>query len=384
MRIAYFTDTYLPQINGVSNTLEKLGDYLSGKDIDHMFFAPDYNEKILYPSNSSIARFKSISLPFYPECRLSLPLYANLCKIADKFKPTIIHLTDPFGIGLAGLRYARDRGIPLVSSFHTNFDVYLKYYSLEYLENLVWGFFKWFHGFSRLNLCPSQDTLEILESKGLESLRIWSRGVDRDKFNPNQRKPDIRYRLKAKDKLIFLYVGRMAAEKDLDILLDSINVVNSNYAEQAQFVFVGDGPYAKSIKERSYANVILTGYLKDRELSAMYASSDVFVFPSSTETFGNVVLEAMASGLPVIAVNSGGVKENVFHDYNGLMCAPRDTEGFAKAIIRLIEDKQLQMTLAANALEHSASKSWSRIFDQLLIDYGEVLEKSSNQFSKTA
>jgi glycosyltransferase involved in cell wall biosynthesis len=384
MRIAYFTDTYLPQINGVSNTLEKLGDYLSGRYIDHMFFAPDYNEKIICPTNSPIARFKSISLPFYPECRLSLPLYANLCQIADKFKPDIIHLTDPFGIGLAGLRYARDRGIPIVSSFHTNFDVYLKYYSLEYLENLVWGFLKWFHGFSLLNLCPSQDTLEILESKGLESLRIWSRGVDRDKFNPNQRRLDLRYQLKAEDKLIFLYVGRLAAEKDLDILLGSIDIVNSNYADQAQFVFVGDGPYAKSIKERSYANVIFTGYLKDRELSAMYASSDVFVFPSSTETFGNVVLEAMASGLPVIAVNSGGVKENVFQDYNGLMCAPRDTVGFANAIIRLIEDKELQKALAANALEHSAIKSWSIIFDQLVIDYGEVLEKSSNQFSKTA
>ena len=384
MRIAYFTDTFLPQINGVSNTLEKLGDYLLDRNIEHMFFAPDYNEKIISPTNSPIARFKSISLPFYPECRLSLPLYANLCQIADKFKPTIIHLTTPFGIGLAGLRYARDRGIPIVSSFHTNFDVYLRYYNLEYLEEIIWGFLKWFHGFSKLNLCPSQDTLKVLESKGIENLRIWSRGIDRDKFNPNQRSLNIRYRLKAEDKIIFLYVGRMAAEKDLDILLDSIDIVNSNYADKAQFVFVGDGPYAKSIKERSYDNVVFTGYLKDQELSAIYASSDVFIFPSSTETFGNVVLEAMASGLPVIAVNSGGVKENVFNDYNGLMCTPRDTVSFAKAIIRLIEDTQLRESLAANAREHSAMKSWSRIFDQLVTDYGTVLEKNSNKFSETA
>lgn len=384
MRIAYFTDTFLPQINGVSNTLEKLGDYLSGKNIEHMFFAPDYNEKIISPANSPVTRFKSISLPFYPECRLSLPLYANLCRIADKFQPTIIHLTDPFGIGLAGLRYAKDRDIPIVSSFHTNFDVYLKYYNLEYLEDIIWGFFKWFHGFSKLNLCPSQDTLKVLEAKGIENLSIWSRGIDRDKFNPNQRSLNLRYRLEANDKIVFLYVGRMAAEKDLDILLDSIDIVNSRYGDKAQFVFVGDGPYAKSIKERSYDNVVFTGYLKNKELSEMYASADVFVFPSSTETFGNVVLEAMASGLPVIAVNSGGVKENVFNDYNGLMCTPRDTESFAKAIIRLIEDQQLKETLAANAREHSAVKSWSRIFDQLVLDYSLVQEKSSNRFSKTA
>ncbi|MDR3601116.1 MAG: glycosyltransferase family 1 protein [Desulfosporosinus sp.] len=384
MRIAYFTDTYLPQINGVSNTLEKLGTYLTDRAIEHMFFAPYYDEKIISPSNSPIARFKSISLPFYPECRLSLPLYANLCQIADKFKPTIIHLTDPFGIGLAGLRYARERGIPIVSSFHTNFDVYLKYYNLEYFEEIIWGFLKWFHGFSKLNLCPSQDTLKTLESKGLENLQIWSRGIDRDKFNPNQRRLDLRYQLKAENKMIFLYVGRMAAEKDLDILLDSIEIVNSGYADQVQFVFVGDGPYAKLIKERFYANVVFMGYLKDRELSAIYASSDVFVFPSSTETFGNVALEAMASGLPVIAVDSGGVKENVVHNYNGLMCTPRNTESFAKAIIRMIEDKQLKARLAANAREHSALKSWSKIFDQLIVDYGAVLKKSSSQFSETA
>lgn len=384
MRIAYFTDTYLPQINGVSNTLAKLGDYLSDRNIEHMFFAPYYTEKMISPTNSPIARFKSINLPFYPECRLSLPQYANLCRIADKFKPEIIQLTDPFGIGLAGLRYARDRGIPIVSSFHTNFDVYLKYYNLEYLEEIIWGFLKWFHGFSKLNLCPSQDTFNVLESKGIENLRIWSRGIDRIKFNPNQRSLDIRYRLKAKGKMIFLYVGRMAAEKDLDILLDSIDIVNASYADKAQFVFVGDGPYAKTIKERSYDNVVCTGYLKDQELSAMYASSDVFVFPSSTETFGNVVLEAMASGLPVIAVNSGGVKDNVINDYNGLMCTPRDTQSFSNAIIRLIENRQLKKTLAVNAREHAGTKSWNTIFDQLVIDYCSVLEKSPSRFPKTA
>ncbi len=384
MRIAYFTDTYLPQINGVSNTLEKLGNYLSNKDINHMFFAPDYNEKVINPTKSPLARFKSISLPFYPECRLSLPLYAKLCRLADKFKPDIIHLTDPFGIGLAGLRYAKERGIPVVYCFTNNFYVFLKYYNLWYLEEIIWGFFKWFHGFSKLNFCPSQDTMQVLKSKGIDNLRIWSRGIDIAKFNPNLRNLDIRYRLGAENKLIFLYVGRMAAEKDLDILMESIDVVNSDYADKVQFVFVGDGPYAKSVKECPHDNVVFTGYLKGRELSEIYASSDVFVFPSSTETFGNVVLEAMASGLPVITVNSGGVKESVVNEYNGLMCIPRDSGSFTKAIVRLIEDKKLKETLSTNAREYSTTKSWNRIFDQLLFDYYSVLEKGSGQLSITA
>lgn len=384
MRIAYFTDTYLPQINGVSNTLEKLGSYLKDQEIKHMFFAPQYSEESSNSGKSPEIRFKSVSLPFYPECRLSLPHYSNLSRIADEFKPDIIHLTDPLGIGLTGLKYARDKGIPIVSSFHTNFDVYLKYYNLEYLEGVVWGLFKWFHGFSEINFCPSQDTLEVLQSKGLKNLKIWSRGIDTGNFNPNLRSMRIRYSLKAEDKLIFLYVGRLAAEKDLDILLESINIVNSSHAEKVQFVFVGDGPYANQLKDRSYENVVFTGYLKGMDLSAMYASSDVFAFPSSTETFGNVVLEAMASGLPVIAVNSGGVKDNVFHEYNGLMCRPRDTSSFAQSIIRLIEDKQLIQTLGAHAREHAATRSWDSVFGQLVSDYQSVVENNQNKLSKIA
>lgn len=384
MRIAYFTDTYLPQINGVSNTLKKLGDYLNDQDIKHMFFAPHFNEKLVSSENSPVARFNSISLPFYPECRLAIPSYANLCRVADKFKPDIIHLTDPLGLGLAGLRYGRDRGIPIVSSFHTNFDAYLKYYNLEYLEGIVWGLFKWFHGFSELNFCPSQDTWTVLESKGIENLRLWSRGIDTSTFSPNYKDMNIRYRLKAEDKIIFLYVGRLAAEKDLDILMESIGIVNSSHADKVQFVFVGDGPYSKQMKERSYDNVVFTGYLKGQELSAMYASSDVFVFPSGTETFGNVVLEAMASGLPVIAVNSGGVKDNVINGYNGLMCLPRDATSLAGAIIKLADDKQFIKSLAANAQEHAATKSWSYIFNQLVSDYSSVLENSQTKLSQTA
>ncbi len=384
MRIAYFTDTYLPQINGVSHTLEKLGDYLRERDIQHMFFAPQYSEIPPAVGTSPETRFKSISLPFYPECRLSLPLYPHLCRLADEFKPDIIHLTDPLGIGLAGLKYARDRGIPVVSSFHTNFDVYLKYYNLEYLEGFVWGLFRWFHGFSQINFCPSQDTLQVLAGKGLKNLRIWSRGIDTLRFSPDLRSWDVRKRLKAEDKLIFLYVGRLAAEKDLDIFMESIEIVNSSCAEKVQFVFVGDGPYAALMKERARENVVFTGYLKGRELATMYASCDAFAFPSSTETFGNVVLEAMASGLPVIAVNSGGVKDNVLHEYNGLMCPPRDANSFAQAIIRLAENQQLIRTLAANAREHAATQSWSRIFDQLLLDYQSVIETSQREAQEIA
>lgn len=384
MRIAYFTDTYLPQINGVTHTLKKLSDYLVDQNIEHKFFAPEYEDKA-FPHSSNVTRFKSISLPFYPECRLSLPLYSNLSRAVDNFQPDLIHLTDPLGIGLAGLKYARERDIPVVSSFHTNFDSYLKYYKMEYLEGFLWGFFQWFHSFSEVNFCPSLATWKVLESKNIRNLRLWSRGVDSFRFDPKYHSLNIRSNLlKADDKILFLYVGRLAVEKDLDILMNSIQMINQKDRNRIQFVFVGDGPYAKEMKALEEDNVIFTGYLQGQELSSLYASCDVFVFPSSTETFGNVVLEAMSSGLPVIAVNSGGVVDNVIHSYNGLLCTPRDSVALADAILKLTDDQSLRKQLASNARAYALTKSWDYIFNQLLLDYQSVLEKSQNLFPETA
>ncbi len=155
MRIAYFTDTYLPQVNGVTNTLEKLESYLSNNNIKYMFFAPEYPGKTVTLHERAVKRFKSIPFPLYPECRLSMPVYSNLCRCVDRFGPDVIHLVTPLGIGLAGLKYARERGVPAVSSFHTNFDMYLKYYNLEYFNDTLWNYFKWFHGFRKASVIPN-------------------------------------------------------------------------------------------------------------------------------------------------------------------------------------------------------------------------------------
>ena len=373
MRIAYFTDTYLPQVNGVTNTLDKLKNYLAKNGTEYMFFAPEYHEKTITIREGDVKRFKSIPFPPYPECRLSLPIYANLARLTDSFKPDLVHLVTPLGIGLAGLKYARERGIPFVSSFHTNFDMYLKYYNLEYFHDALWNYFKWFHSFCALNFCPSQDTLETLSSKGIDKLRIWSRGIDTEKFNPIYRDESLRQKLGAGERKLFLYVGRLAAEKDLDILMKSIVKINELYPGKAMFVLAGDGPNAGSLKASAPENVVFPGYLRGRELSAMYASCDAFVFPSSTETFGNVVLEAMASGLPVVTVNSGGVKDSMLDNYNGLLCKPRDVESFTLAIERLLTDSGLIIELGRNAREYALTKSWNWVFDNLISDYKHIL-----------
>lgn len=390
MRVAYFTDTFLPQINGVTNTLDKLGKYLHQRNINHLFLAPHYpgpsskSHLHLLHENSNVIRFKSVPFPLYPECRLSIPLYSNMKNILDEFQPTLIHLTDPLGIGLSGLRYARERNIPIVTSFHTNFDVYLKYYKMDYLEDTIWGFFKWFHNFSQVNFCPSKDTFEVLKQKGIRNLKIWSRGVDTEKYNPIHKNESLRKELGLGSEKLFLYVGRVSAEKDLDILMESIKRIYNTYPGKASFIITGDGPLLSDLKASAPKNVVFTGYRGGNDLASLYASCDAFVFPSSTETFGNVVLEALASGLPVIGVNSGGVKDSIKHNHNGILCAPRDIESFSNGILRLIEEDSLLSSLSYNAREYTLKKSWDHIFKTLISDYEEVLLQNTVQINKLA
>jgi glycosyltransferase involved in cell wall biosynthesis len=384
MKIAYFTDTFLPQVNGVTNTLGKLDAYLERNSIQHMFFAPQYPEAYQFEDPSKVKRFKSISLPIYNECRLSIPSYASLSKTMNEFNPDLIHLVTSFGIGWMGLKYAREKGMPIVSSFHTNFDSYLKYYKLEYLEEPIWNYFRWFHNFCEINFCPSTDTMKELDDKGFKNTRIWSRGIDIEKFNPVFKNTSIREKFDALDKMIFLYVGRVAAEKDLDILLECMNEINALHPGKACFIITGDGPYAGHMKKNSPANTHFTGYLKGVELAEIYASSDVFAFPSSTETFGNVVLEAMASGLPVIAANEGGVTDSIRHGFNGFLCEARNALDFTKAMERFINNPYLIESMGAAAREHILNKSWDNIFDGLMGDYQEIISKVQPGYGKIA
>jgi glycosyltransferase involved in cell wall biosynthesis len=375
LRIAYFTDTFYPQVNGVTNTLNKLNIYLKKNNIEQMFFAPEYYTDTNVIPLDNIKRFKSVNLPFYPECRLSLPFYSKLSVAADKFKPDLIHIVTPIGIGLAGLKYAEERSIPIVSSYHTNFDVYLKYYKLELFKDVLWNFLKWFHNKCTINFCPSMDTKDILESKGINDVKIWARGIDPKIFNPMHRDYSLRKNLLKGNELLFLYVGRLALEKDLDILIESIKKINKIHPGKSRFIIAGDGPFAPFLRENAPDNVVFTGYLRGEELSTMYASCDAFVFPSSTETFGNVVLEAMASGLPVIAANSGGVKDNIKEGYTGILCESRNIESFTSAISNFIQNEILLKSMSANARQSILSKSWDRIFDQLIADYNHVLDE---------
>jgi len=380
MRIAFFTDTYASEVNGVANTLSKLGKYLDDRHIHQLVIAPDYDgqNQNLNSAYRTVRRFKGISTAISPKSRLAFPNFWEIDEIMDNFKPDMIHVTTEMGIGFRGMRYAVTRNIPLVMSFHTDYCKYLKYHNIDFLRPILENYLSWFYSFPAKILAPSRHTLGELFRKGYRNLDIWSRGIDTSNFNPGYRDSELRNVL-GKDKFIFLYAGRLSAEKNLDILLHAAKEIESRFPQKTAFVFTGDGPYAEAIKNSPLPNIVFTGFKRGSELSKVYASADCFAFPSGTETFGNVVLEAMASRLPIAAVNSGGVTDFLSHNYNSLLCENDDKDAFTANLISIMENSNLAKHLAENAYRTALTRDWNSIFENLLKVYVNVASEQIQQ-----
>jgi len=202
---------------------------------------------------------------------------------------------------------------------------------------------------------------------------IWSRGVDTTKFNPEYRNEHLRQQLGGSDKLLFLYVGRISAEKEIDTLLESIKLSNEKIGDKVNFVFTGLGPYSEVLEKCGIQNILLTGPKNGKELYEIYASCDAFVFPSGTETFGNVLLEAMASGLATLSVDSGGVLDFAKDNYNSVVCEHKNIKSIADGIVKLAENEDLRKTLAKGSLDTAEKRSWNSIFSKLINDYQKLI-----------
>jgi glycosyltransferase involved in cell wall biosynthesis len=268
-------------------------------------------------------------------------------------------------------------------SYHTNYGGYLRYFDLEALRPALEKYLSWFYRFARRVLVPSRHTLEDLFQRQYRNLDIWSRGIDAALFNPALRNEALRNRF-GKDKFMFLYVGRLSPEKGLDMLLYAAAELERRFPGKTVFVFTGDGPYAETLRKQKLPNAVLTGFKKGRELSEIYASADCFAFPSGTETFGNVALEAMASGLPVAGVASGGVTDFLSHKNNALLCPSGSREAFLENLVTLMEDSELRLTLAENARKTALARDWNSVFDGLINTYREVIEEQRQRYWQRA
>ncbi|MED1559753.1 glycosyltransferase family 1 protein [Bacillus paramycoides] len=374
MRVAIFTDTFTPQVNGVAKTLARLTRYFQKENIAYSVFAPQHTAEDNFVAN--VNKMRSLPLTIlYPECRFSFPT-PRIKRELLAFKPDIIHIATPFNMGLCGLYYAKRLNIPVVGSYHTDFDAYLRYYKIEFLSTMLWNYLKWFHSHMQKNFVPSPETLHQLKNKGFQNLYIWGRGVDCSLYHPTYNKDLFRKKYNITADYILSYVGRLAPEKDIDTLQTLIHMTNKE-RNDIHWLIAGDGPLAKILHENvPKTNVTFTGYLQGEDLAEAYASSDLMVFPSATETFGNVVLESLACGTPVIGANSGGVKNIIKDEKTGFLCDPKNEDSFLSSIYYLLnnEEKLKQMGLAASS--YAKSQSWDEIFLNLLNQYEEVLHRN--------
>ncbi len=375
MKVALFTDTFKPQINGVTNTLSKLIEYYAANGIEYKIFSPKYD---IDSEDDCIEHFYSIKFIFYPENRLAIPNSARISATLSRFQPDLIHIMTEFNMGIAGLNYGKRNGIPTISNYTTNFSQYTDYYKLNFLKQSVWNYMRWFHTQNAITLCPSDAAKKQLQDQGITNTAIFSRGIDFHNFHPMMRSDQLRQDLGISDKLAFLYVGRVSCEKDLDVLCNSYHAIWSKYGDRVAMVITGDGPYLEKCKQMFPKDTIFTGYKKGKELAEIYASCDIFICPSSTETFGNVILEAMASGLPVIGANAGGVGDIIQHNTTGLKFKERDPEDLLGCMQELIRNDNMRELLKTNGREYSMTRSWDKIFDELITTYAKILRQKGS------
>ncbi len=381
LRVALFTDTFAPEVNGVARTLVRLVDHLQegGHEVALVAPRPRTRRKEAVgpePRGSVGLRYLPVpGIPFflYPELLLTgFPGRAVRRELAA-FDPQVVHCATESVLGWWGRRWALRTGRPLMTSFHTQFPEYAAGYGLGFAKPLAWSLLRRFHDPARHTLCPSQATREELEAQGFHPrIRIWSRGVDPQAFSPDHRSESLREELAPGAEVILLYVGRLAPEKRLGLLADAFTRVREASQRKVALVLVGDGPMRGELEARGEPGVHFAGYRTGPALAAAYASADLFAFPSDTETFGNVVVEAMASGLPVVGVDRGGVRDTIRSGETGFRVPPGDVEAFAQALLTLVREDSLRIRMGARARSDAAQRSWPRILDGVVATYREV------------
>jgi len=374
MKIAIFTDTYYPEINGVARTLKRFTDYLTDKDISVKVFAPENPSEDYVPSH--IHRFKSASFFLYPECRVAFPNYFQIKGELEKFNPDLIHVATPFNLGVIGVYCAKKMTIPLVGSYHTDFDQYLQFYDLAFLSGFLWKYMNWFHRPLQKIFVPSIETMKKLKGHGFTNMEIWARGVDCELFHPFYDKHAVRKRFSIREKYILSYAGRLAPEKNARLLLEIARNLPPQLAEKVHWLIVGDGPLREELEKETPANMTFTGYLKGDQLAELYSASDLFIFPSASETFGNVVLESLASGTPVIGANAGGVKSIIQNGVTGQLCEPASLEQFTSAIVRLLAADSTRIEMGYEGRNYALKQKWDTIFENLTSHYHLVIESN--------
>jgi len=371
MRVLYCTDTYPPQVNGVSVVTAISVEGLRTRGWDVHVVAPKYPANGSPAHDANMTSIPSASLPLYPDVRLVAPDYFAVRRAIDRFRPDLVHCATEFLVGRLGQMAAARACVPIVTSYHTDFSRYMSSYGVPWLARPVARYLARFHKRALRTFTPSGASRDDLIGLGVPDVVVWGCGVDAERFNPVRRSQDLRVRLGTDGAFTFLYVGRLAAEKGVDVVVEAYRRALVRLpAGSTRLMIAGAGPEEQRIRSTAPPGTIFLGFL-DREtaLPELYASCDAFVFASTTETLGLVVLEAMASGLPVIAAPAGGVAEHLRDDENGMAYRASDVGACADAMVRIATDGALAVRLRGGARRTAETLSWQSELDRLDASY---------------
>lgn len=375
IRLAVFSDTWLPQVNGVTRTLDRLVRAIRARGGEARAYTT--SDPGAQP-DADIVRYLSRPFWAYPQLQLARPDGAWATRELAAFRPTLVHAATPFGVGLGGRSAARRLGVPLVTSYHTSLSAYAKFYHLGALSAPGWAFLRWFHNSGRRTYCPTRAIERELVDHAFTGTRIWSRGIDAEHFSPSFRSAALRAELGVgDDTFLVTYIGRIALEKGLDTLVKGMReIVARAGGRKVAFALAGDGPYDEACRRDAPGGTRFTGMIAGDRLSAFYASGDLFVFPSVTDTFGNVLLEAMASGLPVLGADSGPTRE-LLGEGRGALFAAADAGALAAGVLALADDPARRARMREAGLAYARARSWDAIFDDLVLDYREAIGEAA-------
>lgn len=304
-----------------------------------------------------------VPIPFYSSLRIGLPVRNRLFRRWRTDRPDVIHVATEGPLGLSALSAARRLGIPVTSTFHTNFHAYGGHYGLRVFRGAALRYLRWFHNRTACSLVPTQEGSDQLERAGFERLGVLARGVDAVLFSPDKRSAELRSTWGAGERdPVLIYVGRLAAEKNLGLAVEAFVDAQARHPE-AKCVFVGDGPEREPMSKR-YPQFVWAGVRRGEDLARHYASADFFVFPSTTETFGNVVTEAMASGLVVLAYNYASTRQHVVAGKNGYSVPFDDSRAFVQGVTRALSQQANWPVIRAAARASALGITWDSIIDQ--------------------
>jgi glycosyltransferase involved in cell wall biosynthesis len=367
LRVCLVTETFAPEVNGVAMTLGHLVRGLLMRDHSVQVVRPQQAVPSLAPRDPRLQEVLTTGFPIpgYSSLRFGMASKSRLMALWKQQRPDVVHVATEGPLGWSAVAAARAMQVPLTSSFHTNFDAYSGHYGLGLLKAPIDAYLRALHNRTLATLIPTASQMEALQARGYRNVSVMARGVDTALFNPTKRLASLRIGWGLQeDDLAVVHVGRLAKEKNLEVVLKAFKAIQLR-EPKARLILVGDGPLLQGLQS-SVQRVILAGVQRGEDLAAHYASGDVFLFPSVTETYGNVVPEALASGLAVVAYQYASAAMLIRHETSGLLAAFDDEPAFLLQALRVATDQKLRATLRESACASVAHLSWDTVCESFI------------------